>query len=60
MKKENDLKTKIKSLMEKQLELLAHESHKNLLPEELVRISGEMVNVANFLIVIEDKKKRLL
>lgn len=60
MKKENDLKTKIKSLMEKQLELLSYESRKNLLPEELVRISGEMVNVANFLIVIEDKKKRLL
>ena len=50
MKEEKDLNVKIKRFMEEQLELLAHESHKNLLTEELVQISHEMVNIADFLI----------
>ena len=45
-----ELNVKVKKLMEEQLELLAHESHKNLLTEELVQISHEMVNIADFLI----------
>lgn len=45
-----ELNVKVKKLMEEQLELLSHESHKDLLTEELVQISHEMVNVANFLI----------
>ncbi|HIT87236.1 MAG TPA: hypothetical protein IAB62_05725 [Candidatus Coprocola pullicola] len=48
MIKRNNAKTK--RFMEEQLELLAHESHKNLLTEELVQISHEMVNIADFLI----------
>jgi len=49
-KEKNEMYLKIKQLMEKQLELLSHESKGAVCLTELAEISQQMIRISEFLI----------